>query len=201
MKMTLTTLLLALMTVPAFAQSEAPAAKVHDYTLLDVSYMFMDIDGISENGHAFGVAGSVQMNDWFHLWGSGSVATIDPITTTTIGIGVGAHTALTENVSTYARLGYLYAEAEVELETWYGTDVSLSADGDGYSLGAGIRAAVSPQLELTGGVSLVSFEGESDAVVGGGLLYSLTDNVALSASLSVSDDIFGAGVGMRFYFQ
>ena len=57
-----------------------------------------------------------------------------------------------------------------------------------------------PKLELSAGVSLVSIEDESDTSLGGGFAYSLTDKVALGASLLVADDAIGAGIGMRFYF-
>ena len=123
------------------------------------------------------------------------------LTATTIGAGVGTHTALTENVSTYARVGYVSAEVEVEWETGHDVDVSVSTDGNGYSLATGIRALVLPKLELSAGVSLVSIEDESETGLGGGLVYSLTHNVALGVGISVADDVIGAGVGMRFYFQ
>ena len=67
------------------------------------------------------------------------VETVD-VTMTTIGVGIGTHTALTESVSTYARIGYVDAEVEAEWATEHGVDVSVSTDGNGYSLGAGIRA-------------------------------------------------------------
>ena len=47
------------------------------------------------------------MNDWLHLLANGSFATFDMAygdnTTLTLSLGVGAHTALTEDLSTYAR--------------------------------------------------------------------------------------------------
>ena len=119
MKMTMTALLLALAMLPALAQSKAPATPIHDYTFVDVGYQYLDIDvdNISENAHGLGVAGGVQINDWFHLWASTGVSRIEMeyvnVTTTTIGIGMGAHTPLTDNVSAYANVGYVTAEVEV----------------------------------------------------------------------------------------
>lgn len=207
MKMTMTALLLALAMLPALAQSEAPATPIHDYTFVDVGYQYLDIDidNISENAHGLGVAGGVQINDWFHLWASTGVSRIEMeyvnVTTTTIGIGMGAHTPLTDNVSAYANVGYVTAEVEAEWAIDRDVTASISTDGNGYSLGAGIRASVLPKLELSAGVSLVSIEDESDTSLGGGFAYSLTDKVALGASLLVADDAIGAGIGMRFYFQ
>ena len=54
---------------------------------------------------------------------------------------------------------------------------------------------------LPAGVSLVSIEDESETGLAGSLVYSLTHKFALSASISVADDVTEAGVGMRFYFQ
>ena len=207
MKMTMTALLLALAMLPALAQSDAPATTVHDYTYVDIGYQYLDIDvdNISEDAHGLGVAGGVQINDWFHLWASTSVSRIEMeyvnVTTTTIGIGMGAHTPLTDNVSTYARVGYVTAEAEVEWAIDRDVTGSISTDGNGYSLGAGIRASVLPKLELSAGLSLVSIEDESDTSLGAAVAYSLTHRVALVAGLSVADDVIGAAVGMRFYFQ
>ena len=207
MKMTMTALLLALAMLPALAQSDAPATTVHDYTYVDIGYQYLDIDvdNIRENAHGFGLAGGVQVNDWFHLWASSSLSTIEmeyvDVTTTTIGVGVGAHTPLTDNVSTYARVGYLAAEVEAEWAIDHDVNASVSTDGNGYSLGAGIRASVLPKLELSAGISLVSIEDESETGLGGGLVYSLTHNVALGVGILVTDDVIGAGVSMRFYFQ
>ena len=118
-----------------------------------------------------------------------------------VGVGMGTHTPLTGNVSTYARVGYVTAEAEAEWAIDRDVTGSISTDGNGYSLGAGIRASVVPKLELSAGISLVSIEDESDTSLGAAVAYSLTHRVALGASLSVADDAIGAGVGMRFYFQ
>ena len=202
----MTALLIALTMLPAFAQSDAPATKIHDYTYVDIAYQYLDIDvdDISEDAHGLGVAGGAQINDWFHLWASTSVSRIEleyVNVTTTVGIGMGAHTPLTDNVSAYGNVGYVTAEVEAEQAIDRDTTVSVSTDGNGYSLGAGTRASVLPKLELSAGVSLVSIEDESDTSLGGGFVYSLTQKVALGASLSVADDVIGAGVGMRFYFQ
>ena len=207
MKMTMTALLLALAMLPALAQSKAPAAPIHDYTFVDVGYQYLDIevDGISENAHGLGVAGGVQLGEWFHLWASTGLSTIEMeyvnLTTTTVGVGVGAHAPLSDNVSTYARIGYVTAEVEAEWAIGHDATASISTDGNGYTLGAGIRTSLLPKLELSAGVSLVSIEDESDTSLGGGFAYSLTNKVALGASLSVADDVIGAGVGIRFYFQ
>ena len=84
-----------------------------------------------------------------------------------------------------------------------GQDVNLSVetDSNGYLLGAGLRASVLARLELSVGISLTSYEGESDTSLGGGLEYSLTDKVALGAVVTLADDVIGAAVGTRFYFK
>lgn len=206
MKMTMTALLLALAMLPALAQSDAPAVTTHnDYTYVELGYQYLDFDDLAESGHGFGLAGGMQINDWFHLWAGSSLSTVDiedaEVTATTVGVEVGAHTALPRSVSTYARVGYVRAEVEAEWATGQDVDVSVSADGDGYSLETGIRASVLPKLELSAGISLVSVEDESETGLGGGIVYSLTRNVALGVGISLADDVVGAGVGMRFYFQ
>ena len=200
-KMTITALLLALALLPALAQSDDPAPRVHDYTYVDIAYQSLDFDDIPESGRGFGLAGALQMDNSFHLWASSSSSTIEledaDITTTSIGVGVGTHTALAEDVSTYFRVGYVDAETEVEWEIGHDEDVSV----DGYSLDAGIRMSVLPKLEISASVSLVSIEDESETVWGAGLVYSFARKVALGVGISLADDVLGTGVGMRFYFQ
>lgn len=213
MKTMLTALLLFLSMLPAWAQPDAraapqaPAARVHDYNFLDVAYLYQDIDigNVSETAHGFGVSGGAQLSDWFSLWASSSAVlmeteTVD-VTTAVIGIGVRAHAPLTDHASAYAAAGYLTAEVEAEWADGRDERVSVSTDGNGYSLGAGIRALVVPRLELSLAVSLTSYDDESDTSVGGGLQYSLTDKVALGAVVSVADDAVGAALGARFYFK
>ena len=213
MKTTLTALLLFLFTLPALAEpdvptaSAAPAARVHDYNLLDVVYLYqdIDIDNRREQAHGFGVAGGVHVNDWFSLWASSSAVVLETetvdVTTAVIGIGVAAHAPVTDKLSAYASVGHLTAEVEAEWADGRDARVSVSTDGNGYTLGAGLRAWVLPRLELSLGVSLVSIEDESDTSLGGGFQYSLTDKVALGAVVSVADDVIGAAFGARFYFK
>ena len=213
MKTTLTALLLFLSALAALAQPDAraapsaPVARVHDYNVLDVAYLYQDIDldNRREQAHGFGVSGGVQLNDWVSLWASSSAVvlqteTVD-VTTAVIGIGVRAHAPVSDHVSAYASVGHLTAEVDAEWADGRDERVSVSTDGNGYSLGAGMRALVLPRLELSLGVSLVSYEDESDTSVGGGLVYSLTDKVALGAVVSVADDAVGAALGARFYFK
>ena len=205
MKLTMAVFVLALAIFPAPAQPQDPATTVHDYTYVDIAYQYLEFEDLPENGHGFGLAGGLQVNDWFHLWAAGELSMFDieeaQVTATAIGAGVGAHTALTRSISTYARVGYVWAEVEAEWATRNNVDVSASSDGDGYSLQTGIRASVLPRLELLAGVSLVSIEDESETGLVGEIVYNLTRNVALAAGISLTDDALGGGVGMRFYFQ
>ena len=184
-----------------------PPARVHDYNVLDLAYLYQDIDldNRREQAHGFGVSGGVQLNDWVSLWASSSAVvlqteTVD-VTTAVIGIGVRAHAPVSDTVSAYASVGHLTAEVDAEWADGRDERVSVSTDGNGYSLGAGMRAWVLPRLELSLGVSLVAYEDESDTSLGGGLQYSLTDKVALGAVVSVADDVMGAALGARFYFK
>lgn len=205
MKMTMTVLLLALTALPVYAQSDTPAVPAHDYAYVELSYQYLEFDDLPESGHGFGLAGGLQINNWFHLWAVGELSMFDieeaEVTATAVGAGVGAHAALSRSVSTYARVGYITAEVEAEWATGHDVDVSVSTDGDGYLLETGIRASALPRLELSAGISLVSIEDESETGLIGEIVYNLTHNIALGAGISLTDDAVGAGVGMRFYFQ
>ena len=210
MRMTMTALLLALTALAAMAQTDVeqadkPEVAAQNYSYVDIAYMRIEIDDVDETAHGLGVTGSFELNDWFHLWVDSEAARLDvegvDITGTAIGFGGGTHVALGENVSAYARAGYLWGETEVDLDAGYGVDVSLSEDGDGYSLGVGIRASVLPALELTIGAGVTSFEDESSTGWGGGALYSLTDRIAFGLGLSHGDDALSLSVGLRAYFK
>ena len=212
MKTTLAALLLFLSALATLAEPNAraapsaPVARVHDYNVLDVAYLYQDIDldDRREQAHGFGVSGGVQLNDRFSLWASSSAVVLETetvdVTTAVIGIGIRAHAPVSDNVSAYASVGHLTAEVEAEWADGRDERVSVSTDGNGYVLGAGMRALVLPRLELSLGVSLTAYEDESDTSVGGGIVYSLTDKVALGAVVSVADDAVGAALGARFYF-
>ena len=207
MNVTLAVLLLFLSMLPALAEPDARAARVHDYNLLDVVYLYQDIDieNRREQAHGFGVSGDVQLYDWFSLWAGSSAAVLETetvdVTTAVIGIGVRAHTPVTDKLSAYAAIGHLTAKVDAEWADGRDARVSVSTDGNGYTLGAGMRAAVLSRLELSVDVSLVSIEDESDTSLGGGLQYSLTDKVAMGAFVSVADDVMGVALGARFYFK
>ena len=114
-KLTLTALVLFLSALPALAESDARAARVHDYNFLDVAYLYqgIDIENAREQAHGFGVSGGVQLYDWFSFWASSSAVAMETeyvnVTTAVIGIGIGAHTAVSDTVSAYATLGHLTA--------------------------------------------------------------------------------------------
>jgi len=207
LKLMMTALVLVLAALPALAESDARAPRVHDYNFLDVAYLYqeIDIENRHETAHGFGVSGGIQLYDWLSLWASSSAAMMETeyvnVTTAIIGIGIGAHTPVSDTVSVYANLGYLTAEVEAEWAVDRDVSASVTTDGSGYSLGTGMRALVLPRLELSVGVSLVSIEDGSDSSFGGGLEYSLTDKVALGAVVSVADDVVGAAFGTRFYFK
>ena len=89
-----------------------------------------------------------------------------------MSLGVGAHIALTEDLSTYARGGYVTTEFDSE---WVGNGFGdFSASSEGYLVGAGLRSSLLPQLEFLADLSLLSMEDDNQTVLMGGLVYSLT---------------------------
>ena len=203
MKATIMALLLALATLPALAQTEAPANRVHDYNYFDVNYQYLDRDGASDPGHGLGAAAGVQMNDWLHLFASGSYVTFDSgngdSTTLTLSLGGGVHTALAEDLSSYVRGGYMTTEMDTDsISDQFG---GFSGSSDGYLIGAGLRSSMLPQLELLADLSLFSMEDENQTILMGGVVYSLTQSFTLSVNVFVADDTLTTAFGTRFYFQ
>ena len=132
------------------------------------------------------MSGGVQFNDRFSLWASSSAVVLE---TDYVDVTTAVHRRPGAYAVSDAPTPPPATSPEGDAEWADGRDarVSVSTDGNGYVLGAGMRALVLPSWSCQVGVSLVSYEDESDTV-GGGLQYSLTDKVALGAVVSVADD-------------
>ena len=79
-----------------------------------------------------------------------------------MSLGIGAHTALTEDLSAYARGGYMTTEFDSE---WVGNGFGdFSASSEGYLIGAGLRSSLLPQLEFLADLSLLPMVDDNQTV-------------------------------------
>ncbi|MCC7257157.1 MAG: outer membrane beta-barrel protein [Gammaproteobacteria bacterium] len=192
--------LLATTTLAMPAAADGPNYNYGQLSYVDIE--FDDIDGVGLDGDGFDLAGSVAIADMVHVFASYTDGDIDVddfgygdinADYTELTAGIGLNYAVSETIDLVGRLGYVNAEVEIS---------GFDADETGYALGAGLRAMVTPQLELNGGITYTDLGGEIDSDTGldVGAVYSFTEMFAVAAGIGFSDDVTQYGLGLRVYF-
>ena len=176
----------------------APAlAETPSFNFVEAGYIEVDLDlgdGFDVDGDGFGVGGAFEIGDKVFGFASYQDASFDfNVDFSTLEVGIGFHTGLTDNTSFFFRVGY--ADVEVSA-SGFGSE-----DESGYAAGIGIRSNVSDLIELALEVAYVDLgDGADDTAVGGGIWFNITDNFALGANVSAGDDVTSYGGGLRLYF-
>ena len=191
------------------ADTERPAIPVthaHNYSYLSLGYINADVDELDEDFHGLGIGLSYAFNDWFHLWGGTSISwlTVDEVTieTTAASIGPGIHGVVNDGMSAYARIGYMAAKTDLEVD--YGQDVGaweLEDEVDGYSLGAGLRFMLTSKLQGGAGIQYGKIDSESETTFGFDLAYAVYREVTVGASITKSNEATGMALGFVFFFE
>lgn len=172
------------------------AAEGPRYTYGEIGYERLDIDNYSGDGDFGNIGGSFAVHDSIYLFASYSDGSIDgspgDIDVSTFEAGVGYHYPFNDTVDLV--LNAAYAWAKVDFDN-FGNE-----DDDGYALSAGLRAMVTPQLELNGGGSYVDIS-DDDTAIYLGAVYSFTDMFAVTTGASFGDNATSYGIGLRLYFD
>lgn len=174
----------------------AMAADGPQYTYVEAGYSWIDFDDFNADGDAFNIGGSLAVTDMFHLFagyqdGEVEVGSFD-IDVSTMQLGGGMNIELSPTVDLVATAAWVRADLDANA---FG-----SGDDDGYALGVGVRAMVTPQFELNGGVSYVDVS-DDDTALSVGAVYSFNEMFALTAGASFGDNVTSYGIGGRIYFQ
>lgn len=169
-----------------------------NYNYGEIGYTRIDIDDFDADGDLFGVSGSVALTDLFHLFGSYDDGEVDgdfsrEIDATQMEVGAGVNYALSDTVDLVGRISWV----SVELDAGGFGDV----DDDGLGLAGGVRAMITPQFELNGGISYVDIEDSDDTTLAIGGVYSFTDLLAVTAGAGFGDDANSYSIGLRLYFN
>jgi hypothetical protein len=177
-----------------FVFSATAVAEDLNYTFIQGSYGQMEVDDVDVDGDGFGIEGSVALTDRFHLFGGYTTADMDfGVDLNQLEAGVGFNSPIAETVDLIASLAYVSAEVEVP---GFG-----SIDDSGYGLGLGLRAMVTPVLEVNGDIQYVDFgDGGDDTGFGAGFLYSFTERFAAGLSGDWSDDFSSYQLNARMLF-
>jgi len=167
------------------------------YTFAEIGYAHTEFDDFDADGDLLGIGGSIALTDMVHMFGSFSDGELDgdgggeiDITTTLVGAGV--NYAISPTIDLVGQVGWIMYEFDAG-----GFDV----DEDGLALRGGLRAMVTPQFELNGGIVYVDVDDVDDTSLNLGAVYSFTDMFAGTADISLGDDATSFGIGLRLYFN
>jgi hypothetical protein len=177
-----------------FVFSATAVAEDLNYNFIQGSYGQIEVDDVDVDGDGFGIEGSVALTDRFHLFGGYTTADLDfGIDLNQLEAGIGFNSPISETVDLIASLAYVSAEVEA---AGFG-----SVDDSGYGLGVGLRAMLTPVLEVNGDIQYVDFgDGADDTGFGAGFLYSFTERFAAGLSGDWSDDFSSYQLNARMLF-
>ena len=172
------------------AQADTPS---YNYGTLGWQKVTLDDGPLHVDGDGFGIGGSFEVADNWHIVGGYSSIGFDfGIDLNTLSVGGGYHTAISDTTSFYANLLWLNAEADA--------GGGQSFDDDGFGIGIGLRSNITDRVELEGGLTHVDYgDGNGTALSAAGW-YKFTDAFSLGVTFAAEEDVLGFGVGGRFYF-
>jgi hypothetical protein len=189
-------LLCASFLLPAFGQAQEaarPQSAQFNYTYVEISYDELDFDlGPADiDGDGLTLSGSFELNDDWHVYTSYGSHDLDfGIDLDTWMIGAGYVYPLKDDVDIYGRVLYIDQSAD---------SGPASADDDGLGLQGRIRARVTDQLELEGGILYVDVA-DSDTSLQASARYNFTENFSAGISLAFAGDTDGISVNARYSF-
>ena len=165
------------------------------YTYGEIDYQRINPDNFDDDANAGAAEVSLAVARHVHVFAGYSYGQVD-----TRGItvdlqsaegGAGLNFPLSKTIDVVAEAAYLWAKVDA--------DRFGSADDSGYGLKAGLRAMVTPKLELNGGVAYTDVSGSETAGYVGAV-YNFTNAVAMTLGVSASKDATTYGGGLRVYF-
>jgi long-subunit fatty acid transport protein len=172
------------------------AADGLSYNYFQAGYASANIDGDDFTGDIDGdgwfIGGSAALTDNFFMYGDYTSLGLDfDVDYDEFELGIGYNYSLGENTDFVAGLSYIKAEAKA---------FGMSADDDGYGLRLGLRSKLSDTIEVEGGIEYADTdEGSSTALVAG-ILFDVSDNIAIGVGAGWDDDVTIYNAGFRFYF-
>lgn len=175
--------------------SASVGAQGLSYDYVQGSYGSIDLDDsvIDVDGTGFGISGSMRLNENFHITGEYQTADMDfGIDLSLLEAKLGYNTNISENLDLIAHIGYLRADIDAS---------GLGADDDGYLIGGGVRAMVSSNAELNGGIDYIDFDdGDGEMRANAGFFIGLTEELSVGLRASFWDDVNVYTINLRLDF-
>ena len=185
-------ILSTLLALPLAAQAQTRGSGYGSmsYTYGDARLVVIEPDGGgSYDGIKLG--GSFQFQP--QLFGVAALTLVGdgPVDLTYLDLGVGFRNALRSDVDLVAIAGLVMAEIDTP---------GASDDDTGLSLTGGVRGIASPQIEYGAYANYTSVFNDGDLTLTGEGLLHLNRQLALAASLGLSDDFTVLTLGARWNF-
>lgn len=181
--------------LPALSQAQEaarPQSAQFNYTYVQIGYDELDFDvgPFDVDGDGLTFSGSYEINDDWHVYASFGSFDLDPgnadIDTWTLGAGYVF--PLKEDIDIYGRVLYIDQSADVP-----------SLDEDGLGLQARIRARVTDEFELEGGIQYTDIV-DTDTSLQAAARYNFTENFSAGITLNFAGDTDGIGINARYSF-
>jgi hypothetical protein len=188
-----TAVLLPVLSEAQESATARPESSQFNYTYVELGYDETEYQAgnTDVDGDGLTLSGSFEINDDWHAFASYGTADLDfGIDLDTFVIGAGYAFPLRQDVDLYGRVLYLNLDADVG---------ALGADEDGLELQFRIRALVTDELELEGGVQYVDIE-DSDTSLQVGARYYFTETFSAGIGLTIAGDTDGIGINARYSF-
>jgi hypothetical protein len=181
--------------LPALSQAQEaarPQSAQFNYTYVQVAYDELDFDvgPFDVDGDGLTLSGSYEINDDWHVYAAFGNFDLDPgnadIDTWTLGAGYVF--PLKEDIDIYGRVLYIDQSADAS-----------SLDEDGLGLQARIRARVTDEFELEGGIQYTDVV-DTDTSLQAAARYNFTENFSAGITLTFAGDTDGLGINARYSF-
>lgn len=191
--------LAAAVLLPGLGAAQQPQARPQQpqfsYTFVEIGYDESDFDvrGAGDvDGDGLTVSGSFEFTDEWHAYASYGSADLDfRLDLDAWAIGVGYVFPLRQNIDLYGRVLYL---------DWdFSGPGPANRDEDGLGLQARIRARVTNELELEGGIQYADV-GDADTSLQALARYHFSESLSAGVGLTLGGDIEGIGINARFSF-
>jgi hypothetical protein len=191
-------LLFAPFLLPASAQAQEaagtrPSSPQFSYSYVELGYDESDFDlgPVDVDGDGLTLAGSFEINEDWHVYASYGAADLDfGIDVDTWTLGAGYVFPLREDIDIYGRV--LYVDVNVDAGV-------AEADDDGLGVQGRIRARVTDELELEGGLQYIDLS-DSDTSLQASARYYFTEDFSAALGITFAGDTDGIGISARYSF-
>jgi hypothetical protein len=178
-------LLAAAVLLPTVATAQqATQSQPFNYSYVEIGYDEFDVGPF--DGDGLTLTGSFEITDDWHLVAAYGAADFDgggDLDTWTVGAGY--RHPLKSNVDLYGRALYISDDGP--------------GDDDGLGLQVRLRAMVSDDVEVEGGIQHIDVR-DSDTSLQAGVRYHFNDNFSAGLGLTFAGDTDSLGINARFSF-